>query len=1015
MRVFYNHTPQHGGKRNMKLLRYNLALIILVLVTLPVNAAEDWEALDVGNISSAIFNTAVVGYPRNPSQNPSGWWPAGTNDSYIYEGDIWIGAKKGGEIGVAEADGRQSEIWPIPIEDPDTGALVDILSKKPSVTSKGTPTNQAIRFKCSDTNPEANKGLILGLEIEVSGFQWSYAPLYDFFILEYSVKNVGSDTLEDVFMAFRYDVDISSNETGTASYSADDFVALDQTPDGLNPDDHPNRFLSYGYSNASAPGYIGLRVLDAYFGDDSQDESAKIPFIAHKRITIDTDPTTDAEMYALISTPGVEPLPANYDDQRFIQSYGPVESLAPGETFNVIIAVAIGEGLAGLQTSSDWAQKLYDDEYVAPAPPPSPLVAAYPADGQVSLVWESAERWVDNGVNKSIEEYIDVTDPEKIFEGYRVYRRDTAYDENTGNPVEDWELLMEFDKPSATGNYFTVAHVGKQSDATIENMGDEPFFADFFKSATYAIKFNSSTSFEVINTTLWEVMAYNPEFPADGDGYVVIKEPDSGEPYPDGMYRSGAQIYFGGLYVKITDGPTGPPVAGDIFRVVSTPSQALGEDAGIKNFYTDTGLTNGIQYTYAVTSYDTGNPKKALPAMESSQIETMVHVVPRAHPAGYREPIVGVEQDGSVAVDVEPMVIVPNQVTGNTYKIVWYGAKQIGPAAYLTGPGHQPPTYEIIDTTTNQTVVEKQTFDWYDANHYEAFEARTPMFDGIILKMTGVDVTYDTPDENPILDVKLTAGTVTDYSVNIESPGAGENTWPNIFWATYYLPHTFSITFTDDTHVKVVDEDTGEEVKFNDQRADGYAILTGAGWSDEYVPEDTVGFFRIFIRGAYVYIKDPNGEISAGDVFTVKMGGVAAPQDGDEILLVTTGESLEHDNIEADLARIRVVPNPYFVTNKAVIAEGTDKIFFMRLPPRCTIRIYTLVGELVREIKHESARPFNPDERLAQGDKGGTAEFDLLNRYNQALASGVYIYHVEAQDETNNVIGNKIGRFAIIR
>ena len=65
-------------------------------------------------------------------------------------------------------------------------------------------------------------------------------PLYDFFILEYNVKNAGDDTLEDVFMAFRYDVDVSSNETGTASYSADDFVALDQTPDSLNPDDHPN-------------------------------------------------------------------------------------------------------------------------------------------------------------------------------------------------------------------------------------------------------------------------------------------------------------------------------------------------------------------------------------------------------------------------------------------------------------------------------------------------------------------------------------------------------------------------------------------------------------------------------------------------------------------------------------------------------------------------------------------------------------------------------------------------------
>ena len=995
----------------MQLLRYQLVLFtILALATLPTSADVDWKALDVGNLSSAIFNTAVVGYPSNPVANPSGWWPAGTNDSYIFEGDIWIGAKKGGEVGVSEADGRHSELWP-------TDDVPEVISNKPGVTTKGTPTNQAIMFKCSDTNPDANKGLILGLELEVNGFQWSYAPLYDFFILEYNVKNVGSDTLEDLFMAFRYDVDISSNETGTASYSADDFVALDQTPDALNPIDHPNRYLSYGFSNASAPGYIGLRVLDAYRGENPDDPETKIPFTAHKRITISTDPSTDAEMYALISTPGVEPLPANYDDQRFIQSYGPVESFAPGDSFNIIIAVAIGEGLAGLQSSADWAQKLYDDGYVAPAPPPSPLVTAYPADGQVTLVWESEDRWVDAGVNKNIEEYIDVTDPEKIFEGYRVYRRDVSYDEDTGNPVEDWTMLMEFDKPSATGNFFTVAHVGKQSEAKIENMGDEPYFADFFKNAVYVIKFNSSTSFEVVNTTLWEVMPYNADFPADGGGYVVIKDPATGEPYPDGTYRSGTQIYFGGLYVQITDGPSGPPVAGDIFRVVSTPSQALGEDAGIKNFYTDEGLTNGLEYTYAVTSYDTGNPKTGLIAMESSQIETMVHVVPRAQPAGYRGPIVDVpeQQQMQGSVTVEPMVLAPNKVTGHQYKIVWYGAKQTGPAAYITGGGYQPPAYEIVNTTINQTVVEKQSFDWYDPLHQETVEVLSPMFGGVVLKITGVDVSYGSPTENPINDVKLTAGSVTDWSVDIQSPGVGENTWPNIFWATYYRPHAYSITFTDDTHVKVVDEDTGEEIKFNDQRADGYAILTGTGWRDEYVPAETPGFFRIFIRGGYVYIKDPNGEISAGDVFTVEMGGVSAPQDGDEFLLATTEETLAAENIEADLEKIRVVPNPYFVTNKAVLSEGTDKIFFTRLPPRCTIRIYTLVGELVRTVEHESTAPYSPDVRSSQGDKGGTASFELLNRYNQALASGIYIYHVEARDESDTVVGNKIGRFAIIR
>ena len=1001
---------KQGIHPNLRRLTLLISALFLI-ATLPAMAGVDWKALDVGNLSSAVYNTAVVGYPSNPTLNPSGWWPAGTNDSYIYEGDIWIGAKKGGEVGVSYSDGRQSEIWP-------TDDAPEIISNKPGVTTKGTPTGQSIWFKCTDTNPEANRELILGLEIEVNGFQWSYAPLYDFFILEYKVTNVGGDTLEDVFMAFRYDVDVSSSETGTANYSADDFIALDQTPDVLNPDAHPNRYLSYGFSNASAPGYIGLRILDAYVGDNPQDANAKIPFIAHKRITISTDPSTAAEMYALISTSGVDPLPANYDDQRFIQSYGPIESLAPGQTFNIIAAVAIGEGLEGLQASSDWAQKLYDDDYVAPAPPPSPKVAAYPSDGQVMLVWESAGGWVHEGVNKGIEEYIDITDPEKIFEGYRVYRRDTSYDESTGDPVQDWVMLAEFDKPSATGNFLTVAHVGKQSDATIVAMGDEPYFADFFKNAIYVIKFSSSTTYEIINTTLWEVMAYNPQFPADGGGYVVIKDPATGEPYPDGEYRSGALIYFGGLYVQISDGPSGPPVAGDIFRIVSTPSQALGEDAGIKTFYTDDGLTNGIQYTYAVTSFDTGNPKTGLIAMESSQIETMVHATPRANPAGHRRATAefadtAFQRTGSVTI--ESMLLAPKKVTGHQYKIVWYGAKPIDAGAFITGPGYQPPAYEIIDMTTNQTVVHKQSFEWYDPDHIQAVEVLSPMFDGIILKIKGVDVTYGSPTENPIESVKLTKGSVTGWNVDVQSPGAGENTWPNIFWATYYRPHTYSITFIDDTHVKVVDEDTSEEIQFNAERADGYAILTGSGWLGEYIPDDTPGFFRIFIRGAYVFIRDPNGEISAGDVFTVEMGGIAAPQDSDELLLNTGSETLIADDIRADLDRIRVVPNPYFVTNRAVISEGTDKIFFTHLPPRCTVRIYTLAGEMVREIEHEHTSPFNPDERMAQGDKGGTETFNLLSYNNQALASGVYIYHVEARDEGNAVVGNKISRFAIIR
>jgi len=98
--------------KSMKLLRYAFFTVILAVGSLAANAGVDWKALDVGNLSSAVYNTAVVGYPSNPTANPSGWWPAGTNDSYIFEGNIWLGAKKGCEVGVSASDGRQSEIWP---------------------------------------------------------------------------------------------------------------------------------------------------------------------------------------------------------------------------------------------------------------------------------------------------------------------------------------------------------------------------------------------------------------------------------------------------------------------------------------------------------------------------------------------------------------------------------------------------------------------------------------------------------------------------------------------------------------------------------------------------------------------------------------------------------------------------------------------------------------------------------------------------------------------------------------
>jgi hypothetical protein len=107
---------------------------------------------------------------------------------------------------------------------------------------------------------------------------------------------------------------------------------------------------------------------------------------------------------------------------------------------------------------------------------------------------------------------------------------------------------------------------------------------------------------------------------------------------------------------------------------------------------------------------------------------------------------------------------------------------------------------------------------------------------------------------------------------------------------------------------------------------------------------------------------------------------------------------------KSQLNEIAVVPNPYIAThrleprNQFNSGRGERVIQFIHLPPSCVIRIFTLRGQLVDTINHQSS--------VADG----TATWDLVSRDGIDIAFGVYVFHVEAPD-----IGNKTGRFAIIK
>ena len=76
------------------------------------------------------------------------------------------------------------------------------------------------------------------------------------------------------------------------------------------------------------------------------------------------------------------------------------------------------------------------------------------------------------------------------------------------------------------------------------------------------------------------------------------------------------------------------------------------------------------------------------------------------------------------------------------------------------------------------------------------------------------------------------------------------------------------------------------------------------------------------------------------------------------------------------------MPNPYR-GHEVWDKPGQSEVHFTNLPPQATIKIYTAAGDLVREIKHSDT--IHDFER-----------WDLNNASGAAVASGIYMYRIEA-------------------
>ena len=114
----------------------------------------------------------------------------------------------------------------------------------------------------------------------------------------------------------------------------------------------------------------------------------------------------------------------------------------------------------------------------------------------------------------------------------------------------------------------------------------------------------------------------------------------------------------------------------------------------------------------------------------------------------------------------------------------------------------------------------------------------------------------------------------------------------------------------------------------------------------------------------------------------------------------------EDESADLDMSKIRVVPNPFIIQSPWDYSPQKKQIQFINLPNSCEIRVYTLTGNLVQVLKHDGAS--NAYDRTW---KGGTLDWDLMNRFNSPLASGWYIWYATDLDTGRT----EKGKFAIIQ
>ena len=870
----------------------------------------------------------------------------------------------------------------------------------------------------------------LGLRVEVRGFQWANPQAQNVIFWHYDIVNEGTTTYDDIVFGLYMDSGVGgAGQSCDGVAESDDDNAFYNRDFGLNlvyTWDRGGRGVGLS-SNCADTGYLGYAYLETPGNTDNQIDDDNDGILNESR---DGGPGQRIEGQDAIRA-YVE---ANYDLALFETIYGPVEERP---------AYVAGVWWTG-DEDLDWLAEFHDTG----------------ADG----IFEDDDNPADTGERDGIPtagepnfDQTDINESDMIgLTGFKMNRIRAG----AGAPSSEVDGIVFFmnerEWPARLYEQFTSPDETVRFDQPLVlnyNIGflfaSGPFPLEAGRRERFSLSLAYGDDLTELQSTVETVQsiysanyqfATPPPLPTvqaySGDGFVTLTWDNDAEKSIDPVtnrndfegyrvYRSTDPNFLDAQVVTNARG-TGPfgngrPIAqfdleNDVrgFSELTVQGVAywLGEDTGITHSFTDSTVTNGQTYYYAVTAYDRGAPEfNFFPSENAITIsrtarggtilpQNTVEVRPNAPVPGYVGAAVDEESirhvTGSGSGDLEVRVLNSEIVPASaTYRIAFEGSADSVRAT----------SYFMTNDETDEVLFDLG-LDLRGAGQGPAAEGLLPVIDTPLV--TEVDTTESgfTSGES---DVPIVTRYAESLPINLRRPG---------------YPEDLEITFADEpldtsragigapavpANFRIMTASSDMQLDFRFRDVDGNGTLNALGEFIEILTPEAEGSttwrptWRMDVDttgqgGATTF--DPPG---AGDVYTLVVNAPFGPDDA--FTFSVRGEQVDDALSRAQFGEEEpyVVPNPYVASASfeperfAVSGRGERRLEFRAIPANASIRIYTVRGELVQTLRHD-------------GSTTGMVPWDLRSKDNLEIAPGLYIFHVDARE-----LGEHVGKFAVIK